>query len=409
MSNPDVMPTDCLQRITRHIDLVLIVCCASVLFTAGCQRNAGGAPSGIGHDETSSLTSTGDRTEQDIADDVKDSASRIRRLNYPARLSEYGLYQGDYVSLQPAQGVIEYTLNTPLFSDYSEKQRLIKLPPGTSMIYQGAGLVEFPIGTVIAKTFYYRSDMRKQDSPRKIIETRILERRDEGWVGIPYQWNEQQDDANLSIAGDSLEISWIQSDGSQMATQYSIPNMNDCKRCHLLEKMQPLGPKANNLNRSGVYSKTNQLTEWSQAGLLRELPNLDQVPSMAQWDSPDESVDRRARAYLDVNCAHCHSPTGPARNSGLHLNWDEENPYHLGRFKTPVAAGKGTGGRQYGIVPGKPEESILEYRLKTVQVGEVMPELGKTLVHPEGLALIRTWIEEMPAGEPQEPLEINRD
>ncbi len=162
--------------------------------------------------------------------------------------------------------------------------------------------------------------------------------------------------------------------------------------------MQPIGPKANNLNRDFAYTygSQNQLEHWSQNGMLVGLPDMSDIPRLAVWnDESSGTVNERARAYLEVNCAHCHNPVGPARNSGLHLNIEANDPYRLGVFKTPVAAGKGTGGHLYGIVPGKPDESIMEYRMRTTKAGEVMPEFGKSLVHVEGLALLRQWIAEM--------------
>jgi hypothetical protein len=35
-------------------------------------------------------------------------------------------------------------------------------------------------------------------------------------------------------------------------------------------------------------------------------------------------------------------------------------------------------------------------RLESVDPGVMMPELGRSLVHEEGVALVRRWIEEMP-------------
>jgi hypothetical protein len=67
----------------------------------------------------------------------------------------------------------------------------------------------------------------------------------------------------------------------------------------------------------------------------------------------------------------------------------------LGIGKAPVAAGKGSGGRLFGIVPGKPEESILQYRIESTHPGIMMPELGRKLVHEEGVELVRQWISEM--------------
>lgn len=67
----------------------------------------------------------------------------------------------------------------------------------------------------------------------------------------------------------------------------------------------------------------------------------------------------------------------------------------LGVGKAPVAAGKGSGGLQYDIVPGKPDQSILQFRIESVHPGIMMPELGRSITHEEGLALMRKWIAEM--------------
>jgi len=64
-------------------------------------------------------------------------------------------------------------------------------------------------------------------------------------------------------------------------------------------------------------------------------------------------------------------------------------------MKSPVAAGKGSGDRMYDIVPGKPEESILTYRMESTDLEAMMPELGRSTVHTEGVALIKEWIASM--------------
>jgi hypothetical protein len=73
----------------------------------------------------------------------------------------------------------------------------------------------------------------------------------------------------------------------------------------------------------------------------------------------------------------------------------QQNPTAFGILKPPVAAGLGSGGLQYDIVPGKPEQSIMAYRIGSTHPGVMMPELGKRLVHEEGVALIRAWIAAM--------------
>ena len=352
---------------------------------------------GCTSEKTVVTTKASDSTNS-IADDDQELAIRSLRLKkYKPLLSDYRLFRSPMSDLLPADGVFEYELNTPLFSDYSQKQRLVQLPPGTSVQYTSTGPLDFPVGTVIAKTFFYTEDINDKSSKKLLIETRILEHRKSGWIGIPYIWNEDQTEARLAVAGGEVDVSWKHTDGELRKNVHLVPNLNDCKRCHTNVVMEPIGPKANNLNRDFDYHQgsENQLVHWSRNGVLTGAPDPDSIPRLADWNDPSVDIERRARAYLDVNCAHCHNPIGPARNSGLHLNIDETKPYHLGTYKTPVAAGKGTGGRLYGIVPGKPDESILEYRMRTTNPGEIMPEFGKSLVHLEGLALIRQWILEM--------------
>ncbi len=361
----------------------VIVGCAGLLAFVGCDENEIAIP------DDKNLSAANDSSQQ---------VSRRSRLSqFKPSLADYEVFQKPINALIPAQDVIEYELNTPLFTDYAQKQRLIKLPPHTSMTYQPEGPFDFPVGTVIAKTFYYADDLSDPNSNRQLIETRILEHREEGWIGIPYVWNDEQTEARLAIAGATVDVAWMDNDGQSQNNAHVVPNLNDCKRCHAGDSTEPIGPQAHNLNRNIELTsrRQNQLAHWAELKWLTGLPELQDIPKLAVWNDASDSIDDRARAYLEVNCAHCHHAAGPARNSGLHLNVEETQAYRLGKFKTPVAAGKGTGGRIYGIVPGKPDESIMEYRMGTTKPGEIMPEFGKSLVHKEGLALIRQWIQEM--------------
>jgi uncharacterized repeat protein (TIGR03806 family) len=322
----------------------------------------------------------------------------------PEKLSAYGLFVGNGATQEPADGVIPYDLNTPLFSDYTEKFRFVKLPPGKTIEYDAADVFAFPVGTIIAKTFAYPLDMTDPGKGRRLLETRILAHRPEGWVGLPYLWNEEQTEATLDVAGDTVEVAWRHTDGKPRTNRYLIPNANQCKGCHEADgtdkPMRPLGPTARQLNGDFPYADgvENQLTRWSKLGLLSHAIDPRDAPKLAVWDDPATgSVNERARAWLEINCAHCHNPNGPAKNSGLDLQVVQNNPAKYGVFKAPVAAGRGTGGRLYDIVPGKPDESIFMYRLASDQPQIMMPELGTRLVHAEAVELIRQWIAEMPA------------
>ena len=63
--------------------------------------------------------------------------------------------------------------------------------------------------------------------------------------------------------------------------------------------------------------------------------------------------------------------------------------------KPPVAAGRGTGNRPFDVVPGHPETSIIPYRMASTDPGEMMPELGRSLTHKEGVALVTKYIAEL--------------
>ncbi len=84
-----------------------------------------------------------------------------------------------------------------------------------------------------------------------------------------------------------------------------------------------------------------------------------------------------------------------ASNSGLFLQLEETRPAALGIGKRPVAAGRGSGGLEVSIAPGDPDASILVHRMASAEPGVMMPELGRALVHDEGVALVRQYIAAM--------------
>src|SRR3546814_9677172 len=99
---------------------------------------------------------------------------------------------------------------------------------------------------------------------------------------------------------------------------------------------------------------------------------------MPRWDDPATgTLEQRARAYLDVNCAHCHNPQGSASNSGLFLRWTDPEGVSLGIGRRPTAAGRGSGGMEFAIKPGDPDHSFLIYRLESIEAGIAMPDLGR--------------------------------
>ena len=312
-------------------------------------------------------------------------------------LSDYNIFIGDPKQLNVSEKFIYYELITPLFTDYAFKHRLIYIPDQKKINYNDKDVFEFPIGSIIVKTFYYPSNFNNINKNIDLVETRLLVHEELGWTAYPYIWDNNDSDATLSVAGGIKKVTWKDEKNISNTIDYIVPNMNQCKGCHISNssEFKPIGPTARQLNKSLVFNNNkikNQLKYWHEIGILSGLPD-ENIPKIADWDDPNSgSLNDRARAWLDINCAHCHNKFGPAKTSGLFLDYYEENSKALGINKTPVAAGRGSGKFKYDIVPGNPDESILVYRFDSVDPGIMMPELGRTLVHKEGLELIREWI-----------------
>jgi uncharacterized repeat protein (TIGR03806 family) len=340
------------------------------------------------------------RTEPATSDDL------------PNALSEWHLFRrsGDVLTL--GDTLMPYDLNSALFSDYAHKQRAVSVPKGTAIRY-GAEDFDFPVGTVISKTFYYLRADSGADTVRKVVErtagtsldlrqvrlleTRLLINTTSGWVAAPYVWNAEQTEATLELAGESFSLELVSEDAREPFT-YIVPDANQCAGCHAADYRQqilkPIGIKARHLNKDYPYASgtENQLLHWQRAGLLSGSRTPEQAPRNAQWDVASDDLNARARAYLDVNCSHCHSARAAANTSALLLDVHEKNSLQLGICKIPVASGRGSGTASFDIVPGAPAQSILLHRMESTEPDVAMPELGRSLVHREGVALIREWI-----------------
>lgn len=312
----------------------------------------------------------------------------------PKLLSEFGFF-ADAGKQVPADGVVPYDLNTPLFSDHALKYRFAYVPAGSSAAYSADEAFEFPVGSALVKTFAFPADLSKPEENVRLIETRVLLKRESGWFAAAYLWNEDQTEAEMKIAGAKVAVETML-DGKPLSISYAVPNRNQCKGCHSFNgEIVPLGPKARNLNKDFSYAggAANQLAHWSQAGILTGAPDAAAAPAVPDWSDETASIDARARAWLDVNCAHCHRREGPASNSGLFLTYGEQDPVALGIRKRPVAAGRGSGGRTYDIDPGNPENSILLFRVESTEPGLMMPELGRSQPDASAVALLRAWVE----------------
>lgn len=338
----------------------------------------------------------------------------------PPRLSDWHVVEVRDGKLTLNQGVVPYDLNTPLFTDYAHKLRTIWMPKGVSAKYDPNDTFDFPVGTIISKTFYYPKGAkpgevaRTYDSSKDfagegldmahvhLIETRILVRRESGWAAIPYVWNDAQTDAQLARTGAVIPLTLVANDQAREDFNYVVPDESQCSSCHaqdwVTRKIHPIGPKARHLNRDYLYADgdENELEHLMKVGYLTGAPKPADAPRNANWMDSHAPLDARARAYLDINCGHCHNPKGAANTTALTLDVSVAEDRHIGLCKPPVAAGRGTGDHMFDIVPGKPDDSILAYRMASKDPGEMMPEIGRSTVHQEGVSLIRAWIAAQP-------------
>jgi len=300
----------------------------------------------------------------------------IHSQAYPKILSEYGFFENG-IGMKPSSQLIPYDLKVPLFSDYAEKFRYIYIPDGKQADVDDKGFINFPIGSALIKSFGY-----EKAGAMQLIETRVLLRRETSWVALPYVWNDEQNEAVLKLAGKRLNASFVDPKGQNRNINYAVPNKNQCKECHGLSgEVTPIGPKLRNLTDDSL----NRLIKNEKLQIV----NLKLPKDKAR------GLEHQARSYLDINCGHCHNAKGSASNSGLFLNYEENNPKRYGIYKRPVAAGRGSGGLEYAIHPGKPERSILLYRMTSNEAGIAMPQLSRSIVDEEGTDLISEWILEM--------------
>jgi len=315
------------------------------------------------------------------------------------RLQDYRLFTNPADPRSGANGGIPFDLTTPLFSDYALKYRFLFLPPGTHATYDADQPFDFPVGTIIAKSFSFAHDLRNLALGEDVIETRLLVRRELGWEGLAYVWDTGTNEAYLSTAGDDIAVSWIHSDGSPRSTTYHVPSPVECGNCHTSPTLAgdaPIGPKARLLNRTLDYGggPQNQLDHWSAIGALSGAPPSGSAPRLPFWNNPaDGTQQQRALAYLETNCAHCHNPNGLAGFTEPDMR--HATPVGPARGVCQVSGFGGIPALTYNIVPGQSDQSILFFRLSSASQGVKMPPLLKSVVHEEGAALVEAWIDSL--------------
>ena len=378
-----------------------------LMFALGCSGTPKDSPPGVTHTGTP-VVDTGSPGDGEPFDGPVHIPHGVIA---PAQLSEVRLVTWTDTGLVYNEGVFPYKLINPLFSDYTLKDRAFWIPEGSTIGWTQAGPLEFPVGTIVSKTFLTAPDLRDPTVDLRPIETRLMVREESGWVAWPYVWAEDGSGATLDVTGEVLPISFIDPEGETRSANYLVPQKNQCVECHEHRDAEGerlltlIGPQGRQLNRDvdtpdGVQ---NQLERWASQGLVSGMPDggaFDTAASTEEFIGTDlsghgpEAIDRVAREYLDMNCAHCHNEEAvEGQSSQLWLNHDNTDAFHLGICKQPGSAGEGTNGLLYDVVPGAPDESILYFRTFTEDVGAMMPQIGRSLAHSGAQSLIARWIE----------------
>jgi uncharacterized repeat protein (TIGR03806 family) len=305
----------------------------------------------------------------------------------PRLLSQTGAF-AMVASLTPADGLIPFTVNAPLWSDGARKERWMALPPGGRIAFAERGAWGFPSGTVFVKHFALPYDEREPGRLRR-LETRLLVRdAADGVYGVTYRWREDGSDAELLDDGRDEDIPVLTADGPRRQ-RWHYPARGECLQCHNPATGGVLGVNTRQLNdhaggqlRAWNHLFSEPLTEAALAALPRLTPLGDVHAGIAD----------RARSYLDANCSHCHRPGAVG-----FANFDA-------RFDTPLAEQNLIGGRvviDHGIdrarnlMPQDPWRSMMLVRMEADDALR-MPPLARNVVDRDGVAVMRAWIASLP-------------
>ncbi|MDF1662625.1 MAG: PQQ-dependent sugar dehydrogenase [Planctomycetota bacterium] len=313
--------------------------------------------------------------------------------NFPQSLSATGLFK-DLASLSPSNGVIEYEVNSPLWSDGARKRRWMALPGQTKIVFHPTNGWTFPNGTVIVKHFEVLTNPSNSTVVKR-LETRVLIKESNDWQGYTYRWNAQGTDAQLLTARETETFVVLDpsAPGGQRMQTWTYPSRSDCLSCHTAVDGRILGLRTRQVNRGFQYGAVfdNQLRAFNNISIfttnIGDVAQYEALPTPSDTNSP---VEGRARSYLASNCAHCHQPGSTAPGS---LDF---------RFGMPVSSLNLVGVRPnsgslgltdaFIIKAFDKDSSVLWERMQRLDNNR-MPPLGTSLVDEAGLDLIGRWID----------------
>lgn len=347
-------------------------------------------------------------------------------------------------TLTPAAGVLEYDVNSPLWSDGAGKGRWLVLPPGGKITFNTTKPWTFPVGTQAIKQF----DLPLGNGVVTHLETRVLTLSSTGWSGVTYQWTPigvpeaQQTDALLLSTSDTETFTITGSGGSTTSQSYYFPSPNDCMSCHTSANGGALGINTRQLNRvadaagttvnfptipsgtvdswigssstwvsawapnpananqtecsatAAASGSPNQLAQWNTLGLFTtNIGDPSQCDAYALDSDPTSTPEKRSRSYLAANCAICHSPQGTAA-----VNIDFSYDTALASVGVvdvlPATGNLGVSGADL-LTPGSAAASVVYLRMDTTSSLSRMPPLASLQVDTTGTGVVGYWIDNL--------------
>jgi uncharacterized repeat protein (TIGR03806 family) len=305
---------------------------------------------------------------------------------FPQQLSQTGLF-ANVATLTPAPGLIEYEVSAPLWSDRALKRRWIALPGTQQIDFHATEAWSFPVGTAFVKHF----ELPTTPTTTRRLETRVLLRQIDRWIGLTYRWNAAQTDATLLVA--ALDESFtVDLGGGPEQQTWHYPSPAECMICHSAPEARVLGARTRQLHREFAYPlrSDDQLHAWSCIGLFRGgLGDLGIYGRYEELGDATAPLQARAHSYLASNCAICHQPGGPAPGN-LDLRY-RALLGDLNAIGVPPTEGALGIPNALRIAPGAPAQSVLWHRMQSSVLAERMPD-GSRVPDAAAVQLFADWI-----------------
>ncbi len=309
----------------------------------------------------------------------------------PKLISQTGAF-GNLEQLQPADFLIPYTVNSPLWSDGAVKTRWFTVPTNSVIGFAATGGWSFPAGSVFVKNF----DLPVDDTnPRRVrrLETRILVRDTNGYVyGASYKWRADNSDADLVTTGITEPVEIKTASGTRTQNWF-YPGRQDCLTCHTPASGGVLGVNTRQLNGNFKYPNgvtANQLVALGHLKIFDDAfdaRKISSYPRLVNLTNTSAALPLRVRSYLDANCAMCHRPGG----ASVFFDARFETPLKKQiLINGPVANQLGIAGAKI-VVPGDTNKSILLRRISITGENQ-MPPLARNRVDDRAVAVMAQWI-----------------